>query len=160
LLTLATYFPDALFVRNVLVGGDPEQYPPDNFFPATWGQVGFMDLTGGDYRLSGGSPYKGAGTDGEDLGADIEALLVATAGVADRPRLRFFRAGNRLGPRTATRSAVAWRTTTSERSRGAELLAERQAYARRDGVVLLERDSSDDLEVRHRARRSLPRRSG
>jgi hypothetical protein len=95
LLTLETYFPDAVFVRNVLVGGDPEDYPLDNFFPATWGDVGFVDLGGGAYRPVGSSPYEGLGTDGEDLGADIEAVLAATAGVVAPPgRLRFFRTGN------------------------------------------------------------------
>jgi len=81
LLTLATYFPGALFVRNVLVGGNPIKYPIDNFFPPTLADVGFVDLEGGDYRLAAGSPFKNAGTDGEDLGADIEAVLKATAGV-------------------------------------------------------------------------------
>src|SRR5213595_1111325 len=40
--------------------------------------VGFVDRTGGDYRLSATSPYKNAGTDGKDPGADIDALNLAT----------------------------------------------------------------------------------
>ena len=81
LLTLGTYFPDAIFVRNVLAGGNPVMYPIDNFFPPTLADVGFVDLEAGDYRLAAGSPFKNAGTDGEDLGADVEAVLKATAGV-------------------------------------------------------------------------------
>jgi hypothetical protein len=40
---------------------------------------------GGDYRIVAGSPYKNAGTDGKDVGADVERVLEYTAGVADRP---------------------------------------------------------------------------
>jgi hypothetical protein len=80
LLTLATFFPGALFVKNVLMGGLAQLYPPDNFFPATWAEVGFVDFAGGDYRLLRTSPYKNAGTDHKDIGADIGALAAATAG--------------------------------------------------------------------------------
>jgi len=79
--TLDTYFPDAVFVRNVLAGGDGSDYPRDNFFPATLDDVGFADLAGGDYRLSLSSPFAGQATDGTDVGAYIDALLEATAGV-------------------------------------------------------------------------------
>lgn len=79
-LTLSTYFPGALFVRNALMGGNELKYPADNFFPATWGDVGFVDFAGGNYRLVPTSPYKAAGTDGKDIGADIDALEAATAG--------------------------------------------------------------------------------
>jgi hypothetical protein len=82
-LTLGTYFPGAIFARNVLAGGDPSDYPPDNFFPASIADVGFTDLAGGDYRLAAGSPYGDAGTDGRDLGADIDRLELATAGVIE-----------------------------------------------------------------------------
>jgi len=46
--------------------------------------VGFMrcdDGNGGDYQLQASSPYKGMGTDGKDLGADIAGLKQALAGV-------------------------------------------------------------------------------
>jgi hypothetical protein len=79
LATLSAYFPGYVFARNVLPGGDPLGYPPDNSFPAALAQVGFADFAGGDYRLGASSPYKDAGTDGRDIGADIDELLVATA---------------------------------------------------------------------------------
>src|SRR5207237_1067392 len=41
--------------------------------------VGFANLAGGDYHLAAGSPYKHAGTDGKDIGANIDALGTATA---------------------------------------------------------------------------------
>jgi hypothetical protein len=37
---------------------------------------------GGDYRIVNSSPYKNAGTDGKDVGADIERVVEQTAGVA------------------------------------------------------------------------------
>jgi hypothetical protein len=70
---LATYFPGALFVKNVLIGGAAQKYPPGNFFPSTMAEVKFVDLAGGNYRLAGDSPYKAAGTDGKDVGALMES---------------------------------------------------------------------------------------
>ncbi|MGZ5474970.1 MAG: hypothetical protein ACXW29_00640 [Thermoanaerobaculia bacterium] len=69
---LATYFPGAVFVKNVMIGGRAQNYPPDNFFPATAADVGFVDLAGGDYHLAANSPYKAAATDGRDIGAVID----------------------------------------------------------------------------------------
>jgi hypothetical protein len=75
--TLNLRFPGYLFTRNVLVGGDESQYPSGNFFPATLDEVGFVDRARGDYRLAAASPYRHAGTDGKDIGADIAALEAA-----------------------------------------------------------------------------------
>jgi hypothetical protein len=79
LLTLSTYFPGAIFTKNVLAGGNAAKYPATNYFPATLSQVGFVDLTSGNYRLASTSPYRNAGTDGKDLGADITAVEAASA---------------------------------------------------------------------------------
>src|SRR5437867_3598524 len=79
--TLDTYFPGYLSQGNVLAGAAPALYPANNFFPASLATVGFVDLAGGNYRLSAASPYKNAGTDGKDIGADIDAVEAATAGV-------------------------------------------------------------------------------
>src|SRR5712691_6076308 len=77
---LSTYFPGAVFLKNILQGGDPSKYPPNNFFPATMNDVGFVNFSGGDYHLAAGSAYKNAGTDGRDVGADIDSVNSATAG--------------------------------------------------------------------------------
>jgi hypothetical protein len=69
--TLDAFFPGALFVRNVIVGGDASVYPPDNFFPRSVDQVGFMDRGRGDYRLAKSSRYTRAATDGKDAGVDF-----------------------------------------------------------------------------------------
>jgi hypothetical protein len=72
--TLDRYFPGALVRRNVIVGGRPDQYPSGNFFPASIAQVGFISPQGGNYRLVASSPYRRAGTDGHEPGADLDAI--------------------------------------------------------------------------------------
>ena len=69
---LATYFPGVVFQKNVLIGGQPQNYPADNFFPPTVAEVDFLDVANGDYRLGSNSPYKNAATDGTDVGAVID----------------------------------------------------------------------------------------
>jgi hypothetical protein len=71
-----------VFEENVLIGYDEGSYPPDNFFPATPDDVGFVDFAGGDYALEASSPYAGAASDGTDLGADVAGIEALTAGVA------------------------------------------------------------------------------
>jgi hypothetical protein len=46
--------------------------------------VGFAnpkDTNGGEYRLTAASKFKQKGSDGKDVGADIDAIEQATAGV-------------------------------------------------------------------------------
>jgi Putative Ig domain len=88
LTTLNACFSPYSFTGDALIGS-PSTYPPSawpsgNFFPANTNAVAFMNYNGGnggDYQLQSSSPYKGAGTDGLDLGADIAALDTALAGV-------------------------------------------------------------------------------
>jgi PKD repeat protein len=62
--------------RNVLAGGPAARYPADNLFPdVVTFMAGFADTS---YRLRSDSPYKGAGLDGRDLGADIDAIEALT----------------------------------------------------------------------------------
>jgi hypothetical protein len=76
--------PGFKFERNVLIGPDNRAvYPANNSFPATIAAVGFANVPAGNYRLSAGSPYKKAGSDGRDPGADIDAVERATQGVAE-----------------------------------------------------------------------------
>jgi len=94
LLTLMTFFPGYTFVKNILVGGNPVSYPPDNFFPATLADVRFVDLAGGNYRLRSDSPYRNAGTDGKDIGVDFDALEAANPPMIDAPSMFSARATN------------------------------------------------------------------
>jgi hypothetical protein len=66
--------------NGIIGGGSPSKYPAGNFFPPVLASVGFTDFAGGDYHLTSASPYKGAGTDGKDPGADIDTVLAATCG--------------------------------------------------------------------------------
>jgi hypothetical protein len=62
----------------------PSKWPSGNFFPVSAAAVQFISYNGGnggDYHLQPSSPYKGAGTDGKDLGADVDAVDSAIAGV-------------------------------------------------------------------------------
>ena len=43
--------------------------------------VNYSNGYGGDYHLAANSPYAGAGTDGQDIGANIDQVLLLTAGV-------------------------------------------------------------------------------
>ena len=74
------YAPGANVTANVLAGGSASKYPTGNYFPspATW-QAGFVNYSGGDYHLISSSPYKSAGTDGTDLGANIDLVKAKTA---------------------------------------------------------------------------------
>jgi len=75
LSTINAYFPGAVIRRNVLAGGSASKYPADNFFPtvAAW-KAGFSAFDSSDYHLLSASGYLSAGTDGADLGANIEAV--------------------------------------------------------------------------------------
>lgn len=59
-------------------------WPSGNRFPANVGDVRFSNFSngkGGDYRLLSNSPLRNAGSDGKDLGADIDAVAAHVAGV-------------------------------------------------------------------------------
>ena len=91
---LKSCFGSIAFAKNAIVGGG-SGWPSGNFYPKNPAAVGFVehrDGKGGDYRLCRGkaepaascrgeSKYLHAGTDGKDLGADLEAIERATAGV-------------------------------------------------------------------------------
>lgn len=81
-------FTTSTFQVNGLIASPPKfppsKWPANNFFPATPDDVRFVNYNngnGGNYQLQSNSPYKNAGTDGKDLGADIAGLQAALAGV-------------------------------------------------------------------------------
>jgi hypothetical protein len=86
--TLNNCFRPDLFFKNAIISS-PANYPPSkwptgNFFPADPAAVDFVNFNhgnGGDYHLLPSSPYKNAGTDGRDLGADIDIITSQIAGV-------------------------------------------------------------------------------
>jgi hypothetical protein len=68
-------------VRNNAIIGGAGMWPKGNYFPKKSSDVGFANDATKDYRLATTSRFKGAGSDGKDLGADIDAVESATAGV-------------------------------------------------------------------------------
>jgi chitodextrinase len=73
-VALSTYFPGAIVQRNIIQGANAANYPLNNFYPATLGEIRFVDLAGGNFRLRSDSPYRGQATDGTDPGCNIDAL--------------------------------------------------------------------------------------
>jgi len=87
-VALPKCFQSYSFTNNAIIATPAKfpasQYPSGNTFPATVSDVGFVDYkggNGGDYHLRSASPYKNAASDGKNLGADIDALEAAIAGV-------------------------------------------------------------------------------
>jgi hypothetical protein len=80
LSSINAYLPGGVVVANVLAGGSASKYPVGNFFPTVlaW-DASFVNYAAGDYHLLASSPYKNAGTDGVDLGADIDRIASETA---------------------------------------------------------------------------------
>jgi hypothetical protein len=76
------------FSNNALLAV-PQAYPPSswpggNFFSQNVNDAHFTRYVqdgGGNYQLQNNSPYRNMGTDGRDLGADINGLNAALAGV-------------------------------------------------------------------------------
>jgi hypothetical protein len=70
--SIAAFLPGSIVTRNVIAGGDASLYPNGNSFPTTAQFEGqFASYAGGNYQLIAGSPWRGAGTDGADLGASF-----------------------------------------------------------------------------------------
>jgi hypothetical protein len=89
---LKNCFTSATVAHNVIVGGSG--WPSGNFTPGDFKAVGFVDHRGGkggNYRLCKNngeavscrseSKFVRAGTDGKDIGADMDAIEAATRGV-------------------------------------------------------------------------------
>jgi hypothetical protein len=80
--SLDVYFPGRTFLRNAIPGAS-NSYPIGNFYPANMSDLRFVDRAGGIFRLADSSPYKNAGTDGKDIGADIDVVDAATCGAVN-----------------------------------------------------------------------------
>jgi hypothetical protein len=88
LITFNACFSSYTFAANAIIAppsiDSAAKWPSGNFFPAAAAAVQFVNYNGGnggDHHLQPSSPYKGKGTDGKDLGADVDAIGSATAGV-------------------------------------------------------------------------------
>ena len=86
--TLNTCFSSYTFSNNAIIATSsfypPSKWPAGNFFPPTPQAVDFVNYNGGNggnYGLLPTSRYANAGTDGKNLGADINAIESTVAGV-------------------------------------------------------------------------------
>jgi len=76
-------FSSYVFAKNVIIGSPPVAWPPSNVVVPNASAVRFVDYRGaqgGNYHLQTTSRFSKAGTDGKDLGADINAVDLAIAG--------------------------------------------------------------------------------
>jgi hypothetical protein len=78
--SITAYLPGAIVTHNVFAEGNGKHIPPGNHHPshAVW-VAQFRDYQAGDYSLAPGSSYRGAGTDGRDIGVDADLLHPAFA---------------------------------------------------------------------------------
>ena len=88
IITLNDCFSSHIFSNNAVVAipsnAPVSTWPTHNFFPMSATAVEFVNYnggSGGNYQLQSSSPYKGVGTDGKDLGADIPGVNAAIARV-------------------------------------------------------------------------------
>lgn len=88
LVLLNTCFTPYLFSNNAIIAlpsnDPPSLWPSKNYFPANAAAVQFVNYkngNGGDYHLLSTSTYKNAGTDGRDLGADVDTIMTEIADV-------------------------------------------------------------------------------
>ncbi len=74
----------SVVTKNVLAGGNasPVSGRGTSFPTVTAWLAQFVNASAGDYHLKSTSPYRNAGTDGLDLGANLTALAAAQKGSA------------------------------------------------------------------------------
>jgi hypothetical protein len=73
--SIAAYLPGATIAKNVIAGAKASAYPSGNFYPSIDAfRRAFVAFEKGDYHLTSGGVWRGAGTDGKDLGADLTLL--------------------------------------------------------------------------------------
>jgi hypothetical protein len=85
---LATFARTYTFARNVVVGLPSNlirMYPTDNFYVPSLDQIGFADVWNGDFSLTQGSQYLGAGTGASSPGADWARVTQHISGVVLAP---------------------------------------------------------------------------
>lgn len=75
-------FDQYVYSDNAVIGATG-RWPAGNYAPAASAVqfVNYNNGSGGNYQLQSSSPYKNAGLDGKDLGADIGTLSATIAGV-------------------------------------------------------------------------------
>jgi hypothetical protein len=88
LTTVTACFSPYAFTGNAIIATPTafpsSKWPTGNAMPTSATNVQFANFNGGNggnYQLLASSPYKNAATDGKDMGADVNAIMGAIAGV-------------------------------------------------------------------------------
>jgi hypothetical protein len=79
------HFDNWVFTKNVFVGARSAIYPAGNHFPSDVAQVRFVSFANSNYALAADSPYKSAGTDGKDIGANVSVAPSTSALMPNSP---------------------------------------------------------------------------
>lgn len=136
--TIDAFFPDSTFTKNVFAVTpsyvDVSEFPAGNYILPSWNEVGFVDQANSNYRLASGSQYKNAGTDGKDIGVDIDALEKATAGTIS---------GTWQTPYTGTPVAVPGTIEAEHYDNGGEGVAYHDSDAGNNGGIY----RADDVDI-------------
>ncbi len=77
-IAIDKFFPGGKVTGNLIIGGSQKLYREPNAYPASIGDIGFVDAASGDLRLSKNSRYLKAGANGTRPGADIDPRTVGT----------------------------------------------------------------------------------
>ena len=84
--TISAFLPGAHIEGNALADADPRRYPAGNRFPSSAEfRAQFVAYAAGDYRLTATSVWRGAGIDGRDLGATLEAATAPVRSPSQPP---------------------------------------------------------------------------
>nr|HQU86647.1 hypothetical protein [Pyrinomonadaceae bacterium] len=67
-------FANNIFVNNRSISKDDTSFAPNNFWVSDYNSVGFVNLSGNDFRLNQSSKFKGKGANGLNIGTDAEKL--------------------------------------------------------------------------------------
>jgi len=106
------HLPDAVVTGNVIAkevdspSNIESMLPSGNFFPASMQAVGFVDLAGGNYRLSDASLYKGAGVDFAALDAALAGSTPPTPAPEPTPTPTIPKSHLSLSPSSVSFSAI------------------------------------------------------
>jgi hypothetical protein len=83
-VALNTFASGWIVQRNVFAGATATSGPPNNYFPGTLAEVGFVNAASGDWRLSSSSSFLTAGSNSSALGANMDQITQKTLGVSTR----------------------------------------------------------------------------
>ncbi|HEV7991530.1 MAG TPA: Ig-like domain-containing protein [Gemmatimonadaceae bacterium] len=83
--SLNHFAPGYLFTNNAIIGSSALPYPSSNWFASSLANLGFLNLSGGNFLLGPSSSYLNKGYDGRDIGADVNGVNSQTGAAVVGP---------------------------------------------------------------------------